>query len=369
MRLLGLALTALLAAPSSYALSIVLNDVTPGGMSAEQLAAFTAGANLWQSRLQDPVTVYVTISFQNDDRNNILGSTSSRVIEQSYSNVRSALVADQKSTLDATAVSHLQAGSSLSFQATNLDLSTRLDNDTNPCPASGASVACATNNQVLALTTANAKALGFATGTNAATPDGTIHFNGYYAGQFDFTRSDGIDAGKYDFVSIAAHEIGHAMGFVSGVDDVDYCSPLSAGRCNGMDGLVLDNAYGFDKYAVYAPLDLFRYSAAGVLDMRVGGRPYFSVDGGATAIEGFSNGYFNGSDGSQASHFIPGPLNVMNPYGFQGIAVDPSAADIAAMDAIGWDVAVAVPEPASWALLLAGAAAVAGVVKRRRPLG
>jgi hypothetical protein len=358
----GFCAAALGATTSANALTFVLKDVTVGGMTPAQLAAFNAAANIWTSRLTDNVTVYLTLDFTNQGNNGILGSTGSDYAVQSYAAVRSALTADRTSAADVSAVSNLQAGNYLAFQATNLDGTTRFDNDTNACVASGIqTTACGNNNQFLALTSANAKALGFATANNAATPDGEITFNGFYASQFDFDRSDGIGATQYDFVSIAAHEIGHALGFVSGVDDVDYCSPFSAGRC----GPNFANAYAFDKYAIFSPLDLFRYSAPGVLDFRVGGSPFFSIDGGATSIEGFSNGSFNGSDRYQASHFRPGPQNLMNPYGFRGVAVNPTAKDLLAFDVMGWNLAGAVPEAPTWGMMILGFGLVGGAMRRK----
>ena len=38
---------------------------------------------------------------------------------------------------------------------------------------------------------------------------------------FDYDRSDGIQPGYFDFVSTVVHEMGHALGFISAVDDVD----------------------------------------------------------------------------------------------------------------------------------------------------
>src|SRR4029453_8954702 len=48
--------------------------------------------------------------------------------------------------------------------------------------------------------------------------DGTLTFNSGV--NFDYNPSDGITPGATDFVAVAVHEIGHALGFISAVDDV-----------------------------------------------------------------------------------------------------------------------------------------------------
>ena len=345
-RLLGLVLAFAGLAPSAHALEFVFRDVSANGpMTAAQLGAFQTAANYWSSKLTDNVTVYIDIAFDNLGPN-ILGGTGANFTSASYSSVRNALTADATSATDASAVAHLQSGPALSFWATQGDLSSRFDNDGS------------VNNRLLGLTTANAKAMGLAANTSVSNPDANITFATGYAGDFVYTRDGGVPADKIDFITVAEHEIGHALGFTSGVDDIDSCAG-PANQCG-----LPNTANRFEGDWWYEPLDLFRYSGDGVLDVRVGGNPYFSVDGGATAIEKFSTGDLHG-DGWQASHFGTPAINLMRPYVGDGQSYDATAADLMAFDAIGWNLAAPVPEPATCAVMLAGLGVV-GFVSRRR---
>ncbi len=334
--------------PNAQALNIVLRDVGTTAMSAEQLGAFQAAASFWSSKLSDPVTVYVDIAFNNLGPN-ILGSASSSYATVNYSTLRSLLASDATSATDASAISHLQTGPALSFYATQGDLTTRFDND------------FSTNNTLLGINTANLKALGVDPGTSAAKPDASITFATGFASTFAYSRVNGqVPSNKLDFITVAEHELGHALGFVSGVDDIDSCA-----GANNTCGLP-NTANRFETSWWYYPLDLFRYSAAGKLDLTVGGTPYFSVDGGATSIQSFSSGTAaHGGNGWQASHFGTSIITLMRPYVGYGQSYDATTSDLLAMDAIGWDVAVAVPEPSQYALLIGGLAAL-GLLRGRQ---
>lgn len=309
----------------SHALIIALNP-TPG-MDANALSGFQAAANYWQSKLSDNVTVNIDVGFSALGPG-ILGSAGSSAQAFSVANVRNALINDASTAVDALATGNLPALSGAGgmgfFTQVNSELGSTVvsfDNDDS------------NNNRFLAVNTANAKALGLLGVT--ASPDAEITFSSSFS--WDFDQSDGVGAGLQDFVGVAIHEIGHALGFVSGVDDVDY---------------FIGNPINLDSYAVFSTLDMFRYSSVGNLNLAAGAAAYFSLDGGLNSLGSFSTGTVHG-DGRQASHWKDNlGLGIMDPTANAAGQVNtPSALDLIAFDAIGWDL---IPEPSSALLGILG---------------
>ncbi|WP_419816514.1 NF038122 family metalloprotease [Glacieibacterium sp.] len=376
-------------APAS-ALTFHLTDTGGAGAGTQARSGFEAAAAYWSSVLKDNVTVNLNIGFSSLGAG-ILGSTGSARSVLSMGQTYNALGHDITSKLDQKAVAGLQplspsalgpgigsvAVRTNAFNATNngyVDTATRLDNDHG------------VDNSALAVTTASAKAMGLTTdvsGTpiNYAATDGSITFSNLFA--FDFNPMNGIDALSYDFIGVAIHEIGHALGFVSGVDGFDAFT--------GTTGGTLEN------FVVSSQLDLFRYNAAGELDWSTQAVPFFSLDG-STQLFGnsrFSTGVNNG-DGNQASHWKDSAagapqLGILDPTSGRGQMQAITALDLAAFDAIGWDIAfnpldhgnyrfstarayaafngLAVPEPATWVLMIGGFGLVGGALRRQRRTG
>jgi hypothetical protein len=247
------------------------------------------------------------------------------------------------------------------------------------------------NNRTIRATTANARALGLSVtyGTGDNSFDALIALNN--RSPFDFDPSDGITADAYDFVGIATHEIGHALGFISGV--------------NVLDSFNASGNYQTDDQLTYvSPVDLFRYTTLSAATAANGltGTPgipnftlgtyapdftpgdgtaapidqYFSLDNGATVLASLSTGR-NFGDGQQASHWKDNlNLGIMDPTSVRGERQRISANDLRLFDVIGYTLrpgaleSVSAPEPGSFALLLfAGTLLIRPFRLRRKRIG
>lgn len=296
------------AAATSFSFSQIAGDT----LTAEQSAAFGQAAAAWSAVLTDPVEVRLDIGFRD------LGS-----------NASGALLLGQS-------LPSLEFGDYAAFRSGLAERATSAA-DTN---ALAALPGAAPGDRVL-LTNAQARAVGLTAGDGA---DASIEFTSNGQVSFAAARA-GMSSTAFDLVGVAEHEIGHALGFISGLDGG---SALDGGTTLDLDP------------AARSALDLFRYAAPGTPGFAAGQAAYFSLDNGATSLGEFSVG---GPGQAQASHWLDGLGGLLGPSLAPGVVRDITARDLTALDVVGWTVAAeggapgdgtVVPEPASAALLLAG---------------
>jgi hypothetical protein len=310
--------------------------IVPGaGLSgnAAALAAFNRAAAQWESRISDSIIVTVNANLTVLSPG-VLGQTSSVSLSGSYTDVRGAMVADAANEADDAIVAALPAVGAFTLPV-NFSYGGNMSANK-----------------------ANLKALNFAglDGTFGAS-DGSISFNSNFT--FDFDNDNGVSPGAIDFETVAAHEIGHLLGFVSDVDFVDQVA----------SGTVLPN-----------PLDLFRFDNDGVgQDPSTVGEfttfPRSMVPGNDEITDEIntpelrmSTGVSKG-DGRQASHWkddaLTGTyLGLMDPNLSTGQFVDVMPNDFRAIDLIGYEIDP-IPEPAGLAVLALAAGALARRLRRR----
>ena len=179
-------------------------------------------------------------------------------------------------------------------------------------------------------TRANLKALGMIKEKDFDQLDGVIVMNSLVNAEsvsWNYNYLEVPQEGEIDFLSVAMHEIGHNLGFVSGVDIYGWNEESA-----DFDGKSINHM---------TPMDLFRYSdesfEQNINDLTFGRAAYFSIDRTAENAIAMSTG----AD-YQGSHWTNGDsetgMGIMNPTIRFGERWEISENDLTVFDVIGWDV-------------------------------
>jgi hypothetical protein len=317
-------------ASSAEANAVTFNFSYAQGTTLEQMVGFEMAGGIWSSHLSDNASVNLHIEMTNNLPTNVIGGALPGIAaNETYTNWRNRLQADRKSADDNSIFNNLQD-----------------ETDKFTAYIDGYKV---DNNQELNLTRANAKALGILNGDNNAL-DGYMLMSNLsnlpVSWNYDFLNST-VPNNKLDFLSVGVHEIGHILGFVSGIDRPGWLTQKTEYNQSNIDDFYSSLNGTLDNVT---PLDMFRYSQESIaagglsehwLDLSIGGNPYFSVDGGQTPLAYFATGENTslGGDGEQASHWKQqsNVLGIMNPLLNVGQRRSVTTIDRRAMDAIGWD--------------------------------
>jgi hypothetical protein len=344
-KLIRAALSSIAVAAFSQANHALTFNFNPApGTSLQAVNGFISAGNRWSALFSDSMTVNIDINFA-PLAPGVLGQANSAQYIGGYGTFLGRMIADATSASDATALASLP-----------LPTVGALVNGTTEHPTTGYDNDSSYNNSVIRGTAAQLKAMNLINPFGAAS-DASISFSSSFA--FDFNPTDGITAGAFDFIGMATHEIGHALGFISGVDLRDFYNSTH-------QSLGSENTLGYEATV----MDLFRFSGplgSAQRDWTIGtGNKFFTIDGGATSIAPFSTGSSFG-DGQQASHWKDSlSIGILDPTAAPGelLAITPN--DILMFDVLGYDLAAnAVPEASTVWAGIAFAAIAASRLRRK----
>lgn len=296
--------------------AITFNFTYQPGITQQQIEGVELAGKIWSAYLQD-VDVVVNVHVEMTDGTLVkgkLGGATPAIKKINYDKFKEGLAADGTANISLLPTSTYRSDKYRTRLAGGIINSSFYE---------------------LLTTTANNKALGNDLSGDASGLDAYIQLEKSVNWSYNYAGGQ-VGKNQYDFVSVVIHELGHSLGFISGIDAIK--------------GLALPTA-----------LDMFRYSTTSAnqqaIDYTVGGTKYFSVNGGnnpfnwtqtagnTTTVQQalFSTGENTilGGDGEQASHWKSNNQNylgVMSPTLQKGTIRKISTLDLIALDYIGWQV-------------------------------
>jgi Ca2+-binding RTX toxin-like protein len=304
-------------------------------------AAFDRAVAYVESLFDDPVTIYIDADVSNLGNTSVIGSTNTvnYSLSGGYADFRASLAADNRAS--EAIVDQLPTSTSNWVSDTGFTVSFPV--------ANGGNLAALGQTPSL-ITGPNGNASAYVQGQRR---DATIRFNSSF--NFDFDPTNGTTTNQVDFFSVAVHEIFHAMGFESGIDDLNTAKSLGITQ-----GTVSPTPLDFFRLKPVSERRSQTFTNAPRL-ITTGSnysRPVL-IDGvfDPTGITGVFNAPLSigeipvstgdaFGDGNQASHwkddvFIGRKIGIMDPNTSGSIVESTRAVDVRMLGLIGWDVASA----------------------------
>ena len=315
------------------------------GTSIDQVIGFEMAGLFWSNHLADDVDINILVEMTDALPEDVIGGALPGIeANVRYDEFRQKLTQDITSDLDVSVDSNQQE------QADKFAAVFRSQFD----ELTGYKV---DNNEYLKMTRANAKALGIRDTQDSAL-DGYILMRDLdgsgssglesLSWQYNYSNNT-INSDRLDFLSVAIHEVGHVLGFVSGLDQANWLSDLDrVSQWNEAD--YYSRLTG--KLNNTTPMDMLRFSQisdqmggnGNWIDMSIGGNPFLSFAGSSgDAVAYFATGENTslGGDGHQASHWKnkkDSSFGIMDPTLSAGQRRKITDLDKDLFDAIGWDV-------------------------------